>query len=182
MRDIACKSVAGFQSESYRIKREAPVKLSPTPPALALSRNTTAEKIRKISYYQIILIPVQFPYKQINKLIYCNIKYSFTNTKKINMSQLYPVHMFQFKSYFCIIHFNINLSPSSFPRSCILRGIPTKILHMLLVIEHCGVVANTLSTHFEGPEFESLSRDWISGWKCESITTEKADEILSNME
>jgi hypothetical protein len=49
MRDIACKSVAGFQSESYRTKREAPVRFRPTPPAFALSKNTTSGKTRIIS-------------------------------------------------------------------------------------------------------------------------------------
>jgi hypothetical protein len=49
MRDIACKSVAGFQSESYRTKRDAPVRFRPTPPAFALSKNTTSGKIKNIS-------------------------------------------------------------------------------------------------------------------------------------
>ena len=36
-----CMSFAGFQSISNKIKREAPVKFKPTPPAFELSRNTT---------------------------------------------------------------------------------------------------------------------------------------------
>lgn len=42
IRLIACKSEAGFQSKSNNINRDAPVKFSPIPPALALNKNTTA--------------------------------------------------------------------------------------------------------------------------------------------
>ena len=37
---MACRSVAGFQSMSYRTSLLAPIKFSPVPPALELSRNT----------------------------------------------------------------------------------------------------------------------------------------------
>lgn len=38
---MACRSDAGFQSKSNNTRREAPIKFSPTPPALALNKNTT---------------------------------------------------------------------------------------------------------------------------------------------
>jgi len=39
----------GFQSESMRHRREAPIRLSPTPPALELSRNKTVDHVRRYS-------------------------------------------------------------------------------------------------------------------------------------
>jgi len=68
MRDIACKSVAGFQSESYRTKRDAPVRFRPTPPAFALSKNTSAGN-KEHCEKEIILIPFQFQFKHTNYLI-----------------------------------------------------------------------------------------------------------------
>lgn len=40
----------GFQSESMRHSREAPIRLSPTPPALELSRNKTVSHVRRHYY------------------------------------------------------------------------------------------------------------------------------------
>ena len=40
-----CKSFAGFQSISYNTSRDAPVRFSPVPPALELSKNTAGLKI-----------------------------------------------------------------------------------------------------------------------------------------
>ena len=36
-----CRSLAGFQSISYNINRDAPVRFNPVPPAFELNRNTT---------------------------------------------------------------------------------------------------------------------------------------------
>ena len=41
-RAMACRSFAGFQSMSKSTRRDAPTMLSPTPPALELSRNTVS--------------------------------------------------------------------------------------------------------------------------------------------
>jgi hypothetical protein len=43
--------LAGFQSISYSINLDAPIRLRPTPPALELSRNTTKGKKTKRKGY-----------------------------------------------------------------------------------------------------------------------------------
>ena len=40
---VTWRSFAGFQSMSYRNRREAPTRFSPTPPALELNRKTSAQ-------------------------------------------------------------------------------------------------------------------------------------------
>ena len=40
---VTWRSLAGFQSISYRTRRDAPTRLSPTPPALELNRNMSAQ-------------------------------------------------------------------------------------------------------------------------------------------
>merc|ERR1719341_703084 len=42
---MACRSVAGFQSMSYKTSLLAPIRFSPVPPALELSRNTRMSEV-----------------------------------------------------------------------------------------------------------------------------------------